>query len=112
MSTKYHGFANKETSVMWDFICNHDRVQSRWLKRADTYRKGAVADATWTASENAAFLLRDRLKEVFQEDMAEALDDLKRSNYVPAWVEWVSEFITDSFAEVNWLEIARNLLDD
>lgn len=97
--TKYNGWTNYETWNLKLWMDNDEGSYRYWQEVAQECYDDAQADKTFTREENAAFALTDRLKEETEESMPEVdgfFGDVMRA----------------AVSEVNWHEIAENLLTD
>lgn len=108
----YEGFENKETWLVVLHINNNEFMQAYWLRKAGECHANARADETWTRAANAAFALRDMLQDSFDIVRDNTVEDILALHVRAADKgSLIVDFISDSFKEVNWLEVAKNLLD-
>lgn len=115
----YQGYENKETFLVYLTIYNSQSLQRKWLSIARECWRDAREDDTWNRDENAAFALRDMLEVAFSDIKERAVDFLEGSQGLdernrplePELDTMVQTFLIDSFKEVNWLEVAKHLLD-
>lgn len=101
---RYNGWTNYETWAVSLWMDNEEGSYRYVRELARLCLKDApdasqVEDGIWTVEEAARFGLEDRLKEEYEEAMPE-LDGV-----------W-SDLLRGAFSEVDWLEIARNVLEE
>jgi hypothetical protein len=101
MSDKRHnGWTNYETWAAKAWIDNLEDSYLQWKHLARSSYLLAAEDQTFTKMENAAFRLRDMLKE-----RHEALCGEQPVTGL------FSDLLNSALAEINWQEIAESLLD-
>ncbi len=99
----YNGYTNYETWNVALWIDNEQGPQNYWLETAaqclaDAPNASQVAEKIWTVEQAAKFALADQLKEWHQEN-------------VPEISGCYADLLGAALSEVNWDEIAGNLLD-
>lgn len=103
----YQGHANYETWVIMGMYIKNDKQQlDGWRKAArkiakSAYRAPLVIGAIWTTDQYTLFTLEDTLREKF----TERADNL---NLPAPW----GDLIAASLSDVNWGEIARELIEE
>lgn len=102
---KYSGWTNYETWNVKLWIDNDESGQQYWNEQAQEAYDRAEAETDegapkYTKKENAAFELRDQLKDYFEE-----------SNPLPD-AGMYTDLLNAALSLVNWYEIAENLLED
>lgn len=95
----YNGWTNYETWNVKLWMDNEQGSYNYWTATAQECYDDAEADDTFTRKERAAFDLADRLKSEHEEAMPEVSG---------MWADLLSAALSD----VNWHEIAENMLDD
>lgn len=102
---KYNGWTNYETWNYALWLNNDQGSQEYWNERAQEAFNDAEADGAFTRKENAAFVLREQLK-----DEAEAFI----SENLPQNLQccWLADAVNAYISEVDWQEIAEHYLDD
>jgi len=104
MSTnKYNGWTNYETWCVKLWIDNDEGSYRYWQDRTQAAFDNAEAEKTFTRMENAAFALAAELKDEHEEN-APAQNAENSGVY--------TDLINAALSEVNWHEIAENLLSD
>jgi hypothetical protein len=96
---KYNGWTNYETWAVALWMDNSQCDQEYWNEQAEEAYREAKADDTFSRVENAAFTLRDSIKESFEEN----------SPCQDASV--YTDLLNAALGEVNWFEIASNRVD-
>ena len=97
----YNGWTNYET---WNYKLWMDNDGSEyWNEQASDILKETESDNTFSAIENAAFILADQLK-------AECEDQLEQ--YMPDQASVFTDLLNSSINSINWDEIAKSILED
>lgn len=96
---EYNGWTNYETWCLKLWIDNEEGTQSHWQSEADRIYSESEADEPFTRLERATLDLSDVLKSEFEESKPE-LDGF-----------W-GDILNAALSEVNWHEIAENMLED
>lgn len=102
---RYNGWTNYETWVTALWLDNDEGSQNYWRKIAGECKLAAphadqVEKEIWTIEEAARFTLADRLK-----------DEIEEGSPVQE-ASLYSDLLGAALQEVNWNEIAENLLSD
>lgn len=97
--TGYNGWTNYETWNVKLWIDNDEHSSSYWAETAEECYRDASADRTFLRLENATSDLADRLKSEHEDAMPEVQG---------VW----SDLLGAALSEVNWHEIAENMLAD
>lgn len=97
----YNGWTNYETWAVNLWIDNEQSTQEYWLERAEYWHKAASTSEYWTPAESAKFNLADELKESVEAEQPEAVNGTMYADLLMA-----------ALSEVNWQEIAQNLLSE
>lgn len=95
----YNGWRNYETWAVKLWMDNEEGSQRYWAVRTSDAWDEAEADGTFTRKERAVLDLADDLKAEHEE----TLPDLDG---------FAADLLNAAFGEVDWHEIAENLLDD
>ncbi len=95
----YNGYTNYETWNVALHISNEQSSQELWQDRGKRALAFAKADDTFTKAENAAFRLRERLKDQFEEQ-------------APTLEGTYGDLLQGALSAVNWYEIAENIITD
>lgn len=100
-SKRYNGWTNYETWCVKLWMDNEQGSYDYWREAAQEAweSSGVSKNEHWTRSEDARFNLADRLKSEYEEAMPE-IDGV-----------W-SDMLRAAFSEVDWDEIADNLLEE
>lgn len=98
----YNGWTNYETWNCKLWMDNDEGSYSYWQEVAQECYDQAEADeeASFTRGEQAVLDLSDRLKNEFEEGQPEL------------GASFWSDILTAALSEVNWHEIAENLIED
>ena len=101
----YNGYTNYETWAVALWMDNEAHSHAYWRESAQKAREEArdcdqVASRIWTVEEAERFLLADWIKE----EITEGSPEMEPSVY--------SDLLEAAFGEVNWSEIAGNLLEE
>lgn len=100
-SKTYNGWTNYETWCVNLWMDNVRGSHNHWLaEAAAVWQYAEPSDDVLSKSEKARYALADLLKGYYDEEMP----DLGAS----LW----ADMLNAAFSEVNWDEIANNLLDD
>lgn len=95
----HNGYHNYETWLVSLWIDNDQHSQELWAEQAEIAWNDAEPTEVLTEKENAAYTLAASLKEYFAE-------------HVPISDNGVYlDLLTAALSEVNWDEIARNMID-
>lgn len=95
---EYNGHYNYETWCVSLWMDNEQSDQEYWAEQANEAYKQAEAEEHFTKEERAALNLADTLKERHEE----AMPELKGV---------FADMLNASMSEVNWMEIAKNLIE-
>jgi hypothetical protein len=98
--TGYQGWTNYETWAVKLWIDNDQTTQEFWLECARHWKNEPSTSDVWSQAESAKFNLADLLKDQFEE--ANPIKDA--SVY--------ADLMNAALSEVNWVEIAENLLSE
>lgn len=104
--TNYNGWTNYETWNVKLWMDNDQGSQERFAEMAKEVFSGATASKTFTRMEEAAFALRDQLKDEYENEMQDTLEDRELSASV-----W-ADLLGAALGNVNFYEIAVNLLEN
>lgn len=96
---RYQGWENYETWAVKLWMDNEEGTYLYWRETAQTAWDLATADLPFTRDERAALDLADDLKEWHEEQLPEVAG-------------FVGDLLQAAFSEVNWMEIAKSLLED
>ena len=102
----YNGWTNYETWNIKLWIDNEQGTQMYWHETAQEALKNAKKDNYFTKEENAVNVLREQLKDWFEEQAEGTLDIAGVSS------SWFADLLHASLSEVNWQEIANSLIED
>lgn len=107
MSDKtYNGWSNYETWNVKLWMDNEQGTQEYWRDMArEQWEYPQKTSPHWSNSEAARFSLADMLKDHYEEALMEVLTPEHRSS---VW----SDLLGAALSEVDWQEIADNLLSD
>lgn len=97
----YNGWTNYETWAVKLWMDNDYGSYRYWESEAQDAWDGAEADGTFTRKERAAIDLADRLKDQWEE-----------GNPLSGQASAYSDLLNAALSEVNWDEIARNMLEE
>ncbi len=103
---KYNGWTNFETWVVSLWLDNEKASYDYWREEANHHRREApncsqVIEGIWTAEEAAKINLAGELKE-----------EITDGTPVTSQTSVYSDLLNAALAEVNWYEIAENMLID
>lgn len=101
MTEKYNGHANYETWAVSLWINNDEGSQSYWEEQAADCWRCAKSSGCITRSDDARYSLSEALKESHQEAACAALS---------GEAGLMSDLLGAALSEVDWLEIADDLL--
>jgi hypothetical protein len=101
MSKTYNGWTNYET---WNVKLWMDNEEGSYLYWKDIAQE--CYDDADSCEDDAVQSLRNRLKEEYETNMEDWLDESKRSSSV-----W-ADLLGAALSEVNWHEIAQNMIED
>jgi hypothetical protein len=109
-TTNYNGYTNYETWAVSLWIDNEEGSHRYWRERASEALEAAqiphyMRNLTWTKEDQAKRDLADALKDQFEEGEQELL---KRSDAQSS--VW-ADLLGAALSEVNWFEIAGNMID-
>lgn len=96
--TTYNGWTNYETWNVALWMDNDQGSQEYWQEQAEEAYRDAQACETFSRAENASFVLADAIKDSHEENMPEI-----SGTY--------ADMLNAALGEVNWYEIAKNLVD-
>ena len=99
--TRYNGWKNYETWNVKLWIDNEQRTQDFWNQRADEIYKEAKKSEYLTKKSEAAYALSNELKEDFDEN-----------NPLADQASTYSDLLGSALSNVDWKEIAENLLSE
>ena len=108
---KYNGWTNYETWLVKAHIDNDEGTQRYWLDVARDCWRRSEPEPHFTRKENAAFALRDRLKEEHDTAAGDLLDAGRSFSGNPATGVF-RDLLRAAISEVNFQEIASHLIDD
>ena len=100
MDTKYNGWANYETRAVKLWMDNDEGTYGYWAATAQEVWDDTEGDDTFTHAESAAI----ELAKLLEREIEESAPDLGAS----VW----SDFLAAAISEVNWHEIAADLIED
>jgi hypothetical protein len=95
----HNGWTNYETWNVALHIDNEQVSQAYWREQARTAYLDAADTDTFTKRENAAFVLLEILKEQFNDN-------------APELSGTYADMLNAALSEVNWYEIASNLINN
>jgi len=103
----YNGYTNYQTWAVSLWIDNEECQRDHWLGTASyIYNNEAKEQTHFTKMEDATYILADQLREQHHEVKDSIVDIAKLSSSV-----W-ADLLNASLCDVNWHEIAKNLLED
>lgn len=102
----YNGWTNYETWNVKLWMDNDEANQEHFAAMAQGAWDGAEADETFTREERATLSLSDALKDAFETESQDWLEESNRSASV-----W-ADLLGASLSEVNWHEIAEHLMEN
>lgn len=95
----YNGWTSYETWNVKLWIDNEQGTYEYWREAAQDAYDRAEGDSTFSRDERAIFSLAERLKHEHEENAPEL-----QGTY--------ADLLAAALSEVNWTEIAENMLDD
>lgn len=101
MSNPYNGWTNFETWLVSLHIDNDQYEQQRWAERAEELLKGRDHTDNDVLG-NVAYDLSKEIKDAHEEGYTEAMEKLSGVH---------NDMIRAAYSEVNWLEVARSIVD-
>lgn len=101
MSNPYNGWTNYETWLVSLHIDNDQYEQERWAERAEELLKGQDHTDDDVLGD-VAYDLSKEIKESHEESYTEAMEKLGGVHL---------DMIRAAYSEVNWLEVARSIVD-
>ena len=98
----YNGWTNYETwnNNLW---IDNEGSLDYWNEQAADILKETDSDGTFTAIENATFILADQLK-------AECDEQLE--TWMPDQASCFADLLNSSLSAINWHEIAKSIIED
>ena len=95
----YNGWTNYETWACKLWIDNDEGSYRYWGARAQDAWDNAEAHSVFTKEQDAAHTLADELREEIEQG-------------APQLEGMYADLLTSAISEINWREIAENLLED
>jgi hypothetical protein len=130
MSEQYNGYTNYETWAIGLLIDNNRETQAYWHEQASECFESSLPEEQFSRSEVAAIALSHKLKEEFENDTEHiqlfiknripenlyiwretAKTSYRGMDWVEALTNLMADYVNNSFSKVNWLEIAKELVE-
>lgn len=102
----YNGWTNYETWNVALWMDNERGSHDYWIERAQEVWGNSKAEKPFSREERAIFDLSDMLESEFEDAQADFLERAEASSSM--WADLVGS----ALSEVNWREIAKNLLEN
>ena len=102
----YNGYSNYETWAVQLWIDNSESSSAYWRRLAEEIYNHKAAEQTYfSRTEDAAFILADKLRDSYNRGMERVLSDANANGTV-----W-ADLLNASVCAVNFGEIAKNLVE-
>jgi len=105
--SNYNGYTNRATWLVSLWMDNSEGVRDYWVDRGRMiYKHNAKPQKYFTKMEDAAVIFAEDIKDAHEEamsDMMERVDGISSLWY---------DLLNDSLSDVDWRQIAMNLLEN
>jgi hypothetical protein len=103
--SEYNGYTNRETWLVSLWMDNSEGWCDYWVDRGRMiYKHKAKPQKYFTKMEDAICIFAEDIKDAHEEMMSNTMEHMNAS----LWYD----LLNDSLADVDWRQIAKNLLED